>query len=244
MSACPAGAKFRDMRFSRPEVTEILRRIGDGASVTIGGSRAHQSWTCQDGAWVCESFDEGYVEVHPSSREEVRKLIRRRPDAFKGVLKAPRWARFSAAFLQGDAALALEHLAQALRYGDSLEQGKLLRAFLWFPTRKPTAAVRGIGRSKLRGYTAYHVFMDAAGWDRSPEVGRKGVLFVDRLIDMVGDTEGALKVRASFHEQAGDLASALRDHEHELARAKPGTFDHELLTSQVERLRAVTAGGS
>lgn len=223
------------MGFRREEVEEILALLRGGESVQIGGSRAHMTYLWRAGAWRVESFDEGLVEEFASSEEALRRLIRREPRAFRGLLKRPRWARFSAAFLAGEGQRALALLDEALRYGDSLGHGAVLRAFLL--DRATRAQLRAI-REKLGGHTAYHVFMDAACWRRDAATARKGVLFVDRLIRLAGAVPGAYEIRASFQEAAGERAAAIRDLERDLELRPAGDERRrEALREKLARLR-------
>lgn len=222
------------MGFSPEQVAEILELMRGGETVQIGGSRAHATYLYRDGAWRLEDFDEGYVQEYACSEVELRRLIRREPRVFRALLQRPRWARFSDAFLAGEGSRALALLDEALRYGDSLHHGQVLRAFLL--DRATRSQLRWI-REKLHGYTAYHVFMEAACWDQDPATAAKGVLFVDRLIGLAGEVPGAYEVRATFQEAAGEREAAIRDLERDLALTPADDWRREKLQEKLARLR-------
>lgn len=224
------------MSWSEAEVETILELMRGGASVMSGGSRCHSTWFFRDGEWICEDFDEGYTQERPSSEATIRAMIIESPERFRGVLKAPRWQRFSAAFLANDPqARAL--LREALEYGDRHDHGKILDAVLAWPEHPPSAEVVALIKDKVSGSTAYHVFMDAARWDRSEATGQKGVAFVERLIAMVGEIPAMYSLRASFHEQAGDLAAAESDLTRELERTPPDDYRRPSYEQSLARLR-------
>lgn len=217
---------------------EVLAEMRAGATIRLGCSRSHATYSFHDGGWWYEDFDEGHVEEHPIEEAYIRELIRREKDQAREIIRRARWRPFSAAFLRGgDPRRALELLEASRRFGERLRQSDILEAFLRFPdTLDPE--VEALIKSELEGFTAFHVFMDAAGWDRSPETSRKGVLYVDRLIAMVGPCPGCYRVRAAFHNQAGDFAPAVADTERELARTPAGTWRHEQLSEYLATLRA------
>ena len=70
-----------------------------------------------------------------------------------------------------------------------------------------------------------------------------GVLFVDRLIEMVGPCPGCWRLRASFHEAAGDLAAAVADLERELARTAEDDYRHGSIQRTLSAYRARLADG-
>lgn len=115
----------------------------------------------------------------------------------------------------------------------------MLAAILAWPESTPSDAIVQLLRAKLHDLTAYHVFMGAVGWDRSPAVGAKGVEFADRIIAMIGDAPGGWYLRATFHEQAGDLAAAERDMATELEHTPAGDWHQGVFQEQLERLRGL-----
>jgi hypothetical protein len=232
------------MSWSEAEMETILALMRAGATVMTGGSRCHTTYGYRDGRWVYEAFDEGYTSEGPSSEALVRELIAREPRLFAPILAAPHRQRFTAAFLAGDAAAAREALRSALVYGDVLGEGAILEAVLAWPEAAPSAEVAALVREKLHDFTAYHVFMGAVGWDRSPAVAAKGVELVDRLIAMVGEAPGCFRVRAAFHEQAGDLAAAERDTRAELERTPADDWRRSGYQEQLERLHRRMATGA
>jgi hypothetical protein len=223
--------------WSEAEVEAILELMRAGATVQTGGSRCHTTYFYREGAWAQESFDEGYTSESPTSEDAIRGLVAREPELFRNVLAAPRWRRFSAAFLAGEREAAREALRSALEYGDSLGHGKLLEAVLDWPEEAPSEEVVKAFRDNLRGFTAYHVFMGAAGWDRSPATGLKGVEFADQLRAMVGEAVGIHYLRAAFLQQAGDLAAAEREMLEEIARLPEGHDNRSYYEDQLERIR-------
>lgn len=225
------------MTWSEAEVETILALMRAGATVMTGGSRCHTTYGYRDGQWVYEDFDEGSTHEGPSSEAQVRGLIAREPQLFAPTLAAPHRRRFTAAFLADDVPAAREALRSALAYGDVLGEGAILEAVLAWPAAAPSGEVAALIRDKLRDFTAYHVFMGAVGWDRSPAVAVKGVELVDRLIAMVGEAPGCFRVRAAFHEQAGDLAAAERDTQAELGRTPEDDWRRSGYQEQLERLR-------
>lgn len=230
------------MRWSEAEVETILEQMRAGATVQSGGGRCHRIYSYRDGRWGYEDFDEGYTTESGTDEEGIRSLIAREPQLFRELLVAPHWQRFSAAFLAGERDLARELLRAALAYGDHQDQGKVLDAVLAWPETAPSGEVVGIIRSKLSSFTAYHVFMSAAGWDGSPAVAIKGIAFADQLIAMVGESLGCHYLRSAFHEQAGDLAAAERDMLAELSRTPAKDWHHGPFQEGVERLRALARG--
>jgi len=219
-------------------VREVLAEMRAGATIRVGGSRCHATYFFRQGGWWLEDFDEGHVREFPLEESTIRELIAREKDAAREIIRQARWRPFSEAFLAGgDPTPALRLLEESRRFGERFHHAEILEAFLRFPPRLDRRVAKVI-RAELKGFTAYHTFMEAARWDRSPEVGRKGVLFVDRLIAMVGVCPGCFRVRCSFHEQAGDLEAALADAERELAQTRPKTWDHDFITDRVHTIRA------
>jgi hypothetical protein len=222
-------------------VREVLAEMRAGASIMTGGSRCHTTYFFRDGSWWVEHFDEGHVEEAKTSEAVIRERIAGYPDKARAIIRQARWRPFSEAFLRGgDPTRALELLEESRRFGERFHHAEILEAFLRFPPRLDPK-LKTLIRSELKGFTAYHTFMEGAGWDRSPETGRKGVLYVDRLIEMVGVCPGCFKVRASFHQQAEDHDAAVADLERELAQTKPGGWDHEYLTGLLATARARAA---
>ena len=232
------------MSWSETQVEAILEQMRAGATVQTGGSRCHTTYFHREGAWGREDFDEGSTTEGPTSEAAIRGLIAREPELFREVLAAPRWRRFSAAFLAGEREAAREALRWALEYGDSRGHGKLLEAVLAWPETAPSGEVVQLLRAELSGLTAYHVFMGAVGWDRSPGAGVKGVAFADQLLAMVGEAIGVHYLRAKFHEQAGDFAAAERDMVEELARLPADDWHRKHFQQQLDRLRSRSAPAS
>lgn len=225
------------MSLSEAEIETILEELRGGATAQRGGSRCHTTYYYRDGQWGFEDFDEGHTEEHHTTEAVVRELIAREPELFVDVLARPHWRRLTPAFLAGERDVARQALRSVFAHGDPLDHGKVLDAVLAWPDAAPSDEVAALVRSKLEGFTAYHVFMQAAGWDRSAAVGAKGVEFADRLLAMVGPALGSHYLRAAFHEQAGDLAAAERDLLEELARTPAGAWQRGPFQEALERVR-------
>ena len=223
-------------------VREVFAEMRAGASIRVGGSRSHATYLFRDGGWWVESFDEGHVEESPTDERAIRDLLAREKDKAREIIRQARWRPFSEAFLRGgDPRRALDLLEESRRFGQQFRHADILEAFLRDPPRLDPKT-KAVIKDELKAFTVYHTFMDAARWDRSPETGRKGVLFVDRLIAMVGTCLGCFKVRASFHEQAGDLAAAVADVERELAQTPSDAWECEALEIYLSALRAKILG--
>jgi hypothetical protein len=229
------------MSWSETEVEQILARMRAGATVQTGGSRCHTTYFHRDGQWGCEQFDEGHTEQMPASEAFIRRLIAGQPELFRDVLAAPRWRRFSQALLAGDRQEARVRLRWALEYGDRHHHGEVLDAVLAWPEQAPSEEVVALLRSDLAGLTGYHVLMRGLGWDRSTAAAQRGVELADQVIAMVGEAIGAHYLRATFHQQAGDLAAAQRDMETELERLPADAWQRRPFEEQLECLRILAA---
>lgn len=228
------------MAWSEAEIEQILDMMRAGATVQTGGSRCHSTYFYREGSWGYESFDEGYTREGPTSEAAMRERIDQEPELFRGVLVAPLRRRFTAAFLAGDREAARERLREQLELDrDPLDQGRILAAVLAWPEVEPSDELVALIRSKLSGFTAYHVFMGATGWDRSAAAAAKGIEFAEQLIAMVGEVTGTLYLRSAFHEQAGDLAAAERDMLDELERTPAGDSHRTPFTASLERLHRI-----
>lgn len=225
------------MSWSETEIQTILEQMRAGATVQTGGSRCHTTYFHGDDGWAYEVFDEGNTWTGRTDLAFIVGLIAREPELFRHVLVAPRWRRFSAAYLAGDRALAREALRSALEYGDPDGSGMLLDAMLAWPEVVPPGPVIERLRGAVTGLTAYHLFMGAAGWDRSPAVGTKGIAFAEQVRAMVGEPLGIHYLRSTFHEQAGDFAAAERDMLAEIERLPAGDWHRETFEQRIERLR-------
>jgi hypothetical protein len=226
------------MSWSDAEVELILEQMRLGETAMSGGSRCHTTYFFRDGHWICEAFDEGHVDEYASSEAEMRRLIAQDPELFRAMLRAVPWRRFSAAFLAGDRTEARARLRDALAYGDPFGHAAIFDAILQLPEVRPSEEVAALIRDKLRGFTAYHVFMDAVLWNRSPETAAKGLAFVDDLIAIVGEATGCHYLRAAFHEQAGDLASAERELVRELELLPLDSSSRSSYEQSLARVRA------
>lgn len=226
------------MSWSPSEVEVILAQMRAGETAQTGGSRCHTTYGHRDGQWIYEAFDEGHVDVYASSEAQIRSLIASEPELFRHILRAVPWRQFSAAFLAGDREAARAHLHEALAYGDGFGHGAILDAMLVWPETAASEQIIELLREKLRDFTAYHVFMDAIGWDRSPERASKGLMFVDQVVAMVGEAIGCHYLRASFHEQHGDLGDAERELSLEIERLPEGHSNRSTYEQMLARVRA------
>ena len=228
------------MRWSEAEVETILEQMRAGASVMSGGSRCHTTYFHRAGEWFYEDFDEGSTHEGSTSEAAMRERIASEPELFRGVLSGLHWRRFTAAYLAGELEPAREHLRVARSYGDD-DKGKIFAALLAWPATPPAQEVVAAIRSNLSGFTAYHVYMGATGWDRRPEAAAGGIAFADLLIAMVGETTGCNALRSTFHEQAKDLAAAERDLALELERCVPDKWPFAHVEKSLERVRQARA---
>jgi hypothetical protein len=226
------------MSWSEAEVASILAQMQLGATAQTGGSRCHTTYGFSAGHWYCEAFDEGSTDVYSSSEAQIRTLIASDPELFRGILRTIPWRRFSKAFIAGERAAARAHLCEAIVYGDGFGHAWILDVMLAWPETEPPEEFIERMREKLSGFTAYQVFMDAIGWDRSPELASKGLAFVDQVVEMVGDATGCHYLRAAFHEQQGDLHAAERELLLELERLPEGHSNRSSYEQSVARVRA------
>lgn len=226
------------MSWSDADVELILEQMRHGETAQTGGSRCHTTYFFRDGQWRCEAFDEGHTDEYASSEADVRSLIAREPEVFRPMLRAVPWRRFTAAFLAGDRVDARARLRDSLVYGDPFDHAAILDAVLQWPDVPPSEEVVALIRNNLIGFTAYHVFMDAVGWNRSPEIAPKGLAFVDDLVAMVGETTGCHYLRSAFHEQAGDLVAAERELVRELELLPPDSTSRDSYEQSLARVRA------
>lgn len=226
------------MSWSDADVELILEQMRRGETAQSGGSRCHTTYFFRDGKWLCEAFDEGYTDEYASSEADVRRLIATEPELFRPMLRAVPWRRFSAAFLAGERADARARLRDSIVYDDPFDHALILDAVLQWPDVPPSEEVVALIREKLLGFTAYHVLMDAAGWNRSPDVGTKLLPFVDVLVAMVGEVTGCHYLRAAFHEQAGDLEAAERELVRELELCPRDLSNRESYEQSLARVRA------
>ncbi len=228
------------MQLTEQEVEAILGEMRErGGTAWRGGSRCNTTYSFSEGRYRRADFDEGHVEEFAIAEDEVRRAIAGEPQAFLPLLRAPHHRLLRAALAAGDRGAARAHLRASLAWGDRLDQGAVLDAFLAWPEARPTPEVVALAREKLSSFTAWHVWMDATGWDRSPENGRRGVAFVDGLVELAGRAPGWSQARASFHELAGDPAAALADLEAEVAEAAArGAEAPEHVRERLARLRA------
>jgi hypothetical protein len=232
------GCDADPMSWSETEVEAILAQMQLGATAQTGGSRCHTTYGFADGQWFFEAFDEGHIDRHPTSEAFIRSLIASDPELFRLILHQIPWRRFSAAFIAGEREAARAHLRDASVYGDGFGHAAIHDAMLAWPETPVSQQFIEIMHEHLRGFTAYHVFMGAIGWDRSPELAGKGLAFVDQLVAMVGDVVGCHYLRSTFHEQAGDLHAAERELMIELERLPEGQWNRSTYEDMLARVRA------
>jgi hypothetical protein len=226
------------MSWSEAEVEAILAQMQVGATAQTGGSRCHTTYGYSDGQWFFEAFDEGHVDRYATSEAQIRALIASDPELFRLILHTIPWRRFSAAFIAGEREAARAHLRDAIVYGDGFGHAAILDAMLAWPETPASESFITTMREELRGFTAYHVFMGAIGWDRSPALAGKGLAFADQLIEMVGDVVGCHYLRSAFYQQAGDLQAAERELMIELERLPEGHSSRSSYEDSLARVRA------
>lgn len=185
------------MPLTDSEVQVILDELQRGQTVSVGGSRAHTTLGFRNGAWFEAAFDEGAVEEHPITAAQLRRTIESHPDAFRPLLRAPHLRRFRSAFLGGDHLAARSALHAASAWGDPFSYYALWQAALEAeaPSTKPADLPADASppggelvatiRSHLRGHTAWHAFWEPMAWDRTPGNARRGLWFLERLVDLV-----------------------------------------------------------
>lgn len=228
--------------WSEAETETILSQMRAGAGVTIGGSRCHTTYFFRDGAWGYEVFDEGDTRPGGMSEAEIRALIRRDPESFRGILHEGPFRRFGAAYLAGDVEQARTELRAAAHYIDSDGRTALWEAILDWPGKAPAPEVAALLRARIEGLTAWHLFMDATGWERTPENGARGLEFADLLVAMVGPAPGIHWLRSSFHQLRGDLDAARREMRAEIEGLPASSWLRGHCETMLERLSKRAAG--
>jgi hypothetical protein len=227
------------MPWSTDEVETILAQMRAGATVQTGGSRCHTTYFFAAGEWGYEDFDEGATHQGRCSEPEIRAMIASQPELFRSILHAVPWQRFSTAFVAGDRQAAREHLRAAVVYGDPLGHAAILDAVLAWPESEPDPRVLAAIRDDLSGFTAWHVFMDAVRWDRSPASGTLGLAYCDTLAAMLaGPAIGWHYLRAAFHELRNDFDAAADALARELELLPPEHHNRVYVEQQLMRVHA------
>jgi hypothetical protein len=225
------------MGLTEAQVQVVLDELRDGRTVSIGGSRCNTTYGWRDGAFYAEAFDEGHVEEHASDEGEVRRWIERDPAAFASLAQAPDVRAFREAWARDDREGAVAALRRAEAIADPLHQFRVFAAALLWPDRSPTDEERAMVREMLTSQTAWHAFLSPVGWELTPERGRQGVAYLDRLLAMVPEPRG-YETRASFHELAGDLDAAIDDLWRSLAETPDDAWWRPELVERIAKLEA------
>jgi hypothetical protein len=237
------------MSFTPEEMDRIVCGIRAGYVVTIGGSRCNTSYRANEaGDLVIEHFDEGHVDAHPLSEDELRRVVRESPrDEFVGVLRAPLKDALREAIFNGvetsDFTPATRCFEDLAKYGyDALAsmllvEGVLrsLAANVKHPPEKVSAMMAGV----LDGNSLYHAVMQPIGHDKSVAAGKFGVFFFAKVAEALGheDLRGFRRYRGTFRAMAGDLRGALADFEWEQARMPKGDADAPYLARDIADAR-------
>ncbi|MBK8257201.1 MAG: hypothetical protein IPK82_31575 [Polyangiaceae bacterium] len=153
---------------SAAEVEEALLRMKEGASVQIGGSRCHSTYSFYQGQWRREDFDESATYESVVAESVILNLAESEPAAFRDLLRVARWNRFVEAFFAGELHAARALLPEACRYGDPNLEGETWAALLDWPATALQPQMVERLRRKVSGMTAYHLFMVAMGWKEGP----------------------------------------------------------------------------
>lgn len=176
------------MNLSADEIDCALDALRAGATITIGGSRAHSTYGFENGNWYGEDFDEGAIGYRTISEADIRQLAIERPQAVQPLLRGLVWREFQIAFADGNAAAAARTLLARWRdYGGDDGQADILAAVLDGPAATPSPQVCALIRARVRDRVAFHLVMDTLGWDMSPASARRGLALVERLLAMSGD---------------------------------------------------------
>lgn len=222
--------------FTEAQVQAILDAMRGGATVTVGGSRCHTSFGCRDGSFVEEDFDEGTIFERPSSERAQREAIAQHPSDFRPLLQAKPLRALRAAFEAKDWPATLEALEEARQVLDPMQHLRVfaiaLKSPAW-PSEEDLVLVRQV----LAGGTAWHAFLDVAGWQLTPARGRQGVDFVDRLLALVQEPRG-YESRASFRVLAGDKAGAIEDLRLAINLAPSDAWWRAYVESRLKKLEA------
>ena len=183
------------------EIEELLALVRAGrATLEQGGSRAGTALRGHpDGTFTVEVHDEGASWTVPSSEAEARAALVGAPDAAR--LAAYRAVRRALAgpFLAGDDAAARTVIAAAARFGGPQPADALLLALL-DPDAGPDPAIDAALRREIEGSTFWHPVLGAAGWERSPAAGARGIALLDAALARIGPPAppAAEAARAAF----------------------------------------------
>ncbi len=199
------------------EALDAMRRHGLG--IMSGGSRWHTSWGWSeaDASFFGEHCDEGARERHLIDEASMRETLRRRPAETLRLLYGAARRPGIEAMLRDDPAGMLAALEVARTYLQPSDDDELLAALL---RDEVGEAQREVLRDRLRGHAVWHLFMNATGWTRTPENGRRGLAFLERVVTLVGPPEpfAAITQRLSFLGLMGDDAERIAVVERGLAR--------------------------
>jgi hypothetical protein len=174
-----------------------------GATFFSGGSRCHTTEGWLNGQWSREDFDEGHIVHTTLSEEDIRHIIRHNPAKARALLYADVRRAATEAMLRDDEAGVVAGILAAGQFDTINEDDRLLLALY---SGQVGEAERAALRDKLAGHTLWHLFMNLTAWARTPENGRRGLAFLERVVALIGPPEPfhAAAQRASFYDLIGD----------------------------------------
>jgi hypothetical protein len=166
------------------EALALLR--AQGATFMTGGSRCHTTWGYDlASGWYNDQFDEGYEERHSASQASVEATLRGEPESARQLLYRAARKPGIAALLADDAQGVLDSIEKASTYGGVNLDDRLLRAMLRGDALAPDE--RAALQSHVAGHTFWHFWMNATGWAKTPENGRRGIEMLDRALALLGE---------------------------------------------------------
>ncbi len=191
------------MVLSEAELQLILQIMREGGIVRMGCTRAHSTLGVDREGWYWETFDEGRTERFEGSEADLHRIAETKPEELVPLLHLHHWNSFKQALANDDVDLARKHLCNCLQYGDRYDRGKIWLAILDWPKKAPNSEIVGLIRDHIRGYTAYHIFMDAHGWPKGPAASASALAFLDLLLAMVdGEADEVERLRVGFERLA------------------------------------------
>lgn len=212
------------MNSDNDALTRVLARMQQGACVTVGGGRWHQTFSHRAGDWHVEEFDEGLVHEGASSEDEIRKAYALNPGPFLALLNEPFWEGFADALLAGDRDGARAWLAAGRACG--APDLAILSAFLAWPDEAPSSEVRHLVERAIAEERAASIFQMAVLQRHGEIAARRGVEFMNALGAMVGEPPHFFAQRAGFRLRAGDLDGAISDFQREVDRIPVDAGEH------------------
>jgi hypothetical protein len=191
------------MALSEAELQLILHTMREGGIVRMGCTRAHSTLGVDRDGWYWETFDEGRTERFEASEADLHRIAETKPEELVHLLQLHHWNSFRQALADNDNEFARKNLYNWLQYGDRYDRGKIWLAILDWPKKAPNSEIVRLIREHIRGYTAYHLFMDAYGWPKGPAASASALAFLDLLLAMVdGQAEEVERLRDGFERLA------------------------------------------